>query len=111
MCQCLLISQGPLKQPQELRGDFSGLWKGERVTSSHLSGMRSSWLKIHIQAGVWKKYPREKKQKGLGWAAGNILCQFCPSHSAAPAWQTPCELWYGPDHCFVIDPVLVLHLP
>lgn len=28
VCQCLFISQGPLKQPQEMRGDFSGHKKG-----------------------------------------------------------------------------------
>lgn len=28
VCQCLLISQGPFEQPQELRGDFSGCRKG-----------------------------------------------------------------------------------
>lgn len=62
-CQCLLISQGPLKQPQELRGDFSGTGMGERVPSSPLAGMRSSWLKIHIQAGDWKKHLCEKGSK------------------------------------------------
>lgn len=93
--------------------------KGERVPSSHLGGMRSSWLKIHIRAGDWKKYLREKGSKA--WAAGNVLCQlsegsqspasaFCPSYSAAPTCQSPCELWYGSDHCLVTDRVLVLHL-
>lgn len=30
VCQCLLISQGPLKQPQELREDFSGYRNGRQ---------------------------------------------------------------------------------
>lgn len=49
----------------DVRGDFNDSGKGREGPSvSHcLGGTKSSWLKIHIQAGDWEKCLCEKGSK------------------------------------------------
>lgn len=60
------------------RGDFDG--GGERGEGPSVSrrpgGMRSGWLKIHIEAGNWEKCLCGKRQQGTGWAARKVSRQL-----------------------------------